>query len=101
MQPKKTYCGIHNDIYGGMTPTGNIIRDAWVFGIIPEEETCEGWLIAGIDSLYDKVSEAWEPYGNLASRLPPALRERHQRIYADAVTRARELGWTPDLEGED
>lgn len=101
MQPKKIYPGIHNDTYGGMTPTGNIIRDAWVFGIIPEEETCEGWLIGGIDSLYDKVSEAWGPYGHLASQLPTELRARHDRIYSAAVARARELGWAPDIEGDD
>ena len=101
MQPKKIYQGIHNDAYGGMTPTGNIIRDAWVFGIIPEEETCEGWLPGGIEDLYDKVSEAWAPFGHLASRLPPELRERHRRIYAAAVERARALGWEPALDDED
>lgn len=101
MQPKKIYPGIHKDLYGGMTPTGNIIRDAWVFGILPEQETCEGWLVGGIEDLYDKVSAAWEPYGHLASRLPPELRERHRRIYEAAVARARELGWEPELDDGD
>ena len=32
---QKIYPGIHNDPGGGMNPTGNIIRDAWVFGIHP------------------------------------------------------------------
>jgi len=99
--PKKAYQGIHNDSFGGMTPTGNIIRDAWVFGILPEEEGCEGWLVGGIEDLYDKVSAAWQPYGHLASRLPEELRERHQRIYAAAVARARELGWNPELGDDD
>lgn len=97
----KSYCGIHDDLFGGMTPTGNIIRDAWVFGIIPESETCAGWAPQGIDSLYDKVTAAWEPFGHLASRLPPELRERHQRIYTEAVRRARALGWDPALEEGD
>ena len=35
---EKTYIGIDKDEYGGMSPTGNIIRDAWVFGILSEEE---------------------------------------------------------------
>jgi hypothetical protein len=41
------------------------------------------------------------PYGLLASRLPPELRERHARIYAAAVVRAREEGWNPELDDED
>lgn len=98
---KKPYPGIHNDRFGGMTPTGTIIRDAWVFGILPEEETCDGWLIGGIETLYDKVAEAWGPYGHLVSRLPQELRERHQRIYTAAIVRARELGWNPELDDED
>jgi len=100
MRETKRYTGIHKDPKGAMNPTGNIIRDAWVFGLIPESETCEGWTVQGLDSLYDKVTEAWQPYGHLASRLPPELRERHERIYREAVARARGLGWTPDL-GED
>ena len=41
---ERRYVGIHNNINGGMTATGKIIRDAQVFGIIEENETCEGWL---------------------------------------------------------
>ncbi len=98
---EKRYVGIDKDQYGGMTPTGTIIRDAWVFGLIPESETCEGWAMAQIQQLYDRVTEAWEPYGHLVSNLPSELRERHARIYGDAVRRARELGWDPDLSDED
>ena len=39
----KRYVGINNEDNGGTTQSGKIIRDAWVFGIIPESETCEGW----------------------------------------------------------
>ena len=99
--PPKKYQGIHADRFSGMTPTGNIIRDAWVFGIIPEEQDCAGWLVAGIDDLYDKVAAAWAPYGHLPSRLPPELRERHARIHGAGVARARELGWDPELGDED
>lgn len=99
----KTYFGIHNDPLGAMNPTGNIIRDAWVFELIPESETCEGWTVQGIEALYDKVSNAWEPYGHLVSRLPPELRERHERIYAEAVRQAKAKGWDPDgmIKSED
>jgi hypothetical protein len=96
----KIYVGIDKDPKGAMTPTGNIIRDAWVFGIIPESETCEGWTIQGIENLYDKVTVEWDKYGHLVSRLPEDLRERHQRIYDAAVARARELGWDPELDDE-
>jgi len=101
MNKTKIYPGIDQDPKGGMTPTGNIIRDAWVFGIIPETETCAGWALQGIDALYDKVTAAWEPYGHLASRLPRELRERHQRIYDAAVVRARAEGWDPELGDDD
>jgi hypothetical protein len=101
MREKKLYAGIDKDPQGGMTPTGNIIRDAWVFGIIPESETCAGWAVQQIQSLYDKVTQAWEPFGHLVSNLPSELRERHQRIYADALERARQEGWNPELPDED
>jgi hypothetical protein len=84
-----------------MTPVGNIIRDAWVFGIIPESETCEGWTMDRIQELYDQVDSEWFPYGHSVSRLPPELRERHRRIYEDAVRRARQEGWDPELEDSD
>jgi hypothetical protein len=50
-----------------------------------------------IEVVYEKVCTAWEPYGSLASQLPPELRERHARIYAAAIQRAREQGWNPEL----
>ena len=92
----KTYIGLDKDEHGGMNPTGNIIRDAWVFGILPEGETCAGWTVQGIEALYDKVTRAWEPYGHLVSNLPPDLREKHEQIYSAAVERAKEMGWNPD-----
>ena len=92
--------GIHNDPQGAMNPTGNVIRDAWVFGLIPETQTCEGWTRAGIEALYEKVTVEWDKYGHLVSNLPPDLQEIHKRIYDQAVARARELGWDPEL-GED
>jgi hypothetical protein len=101
MQNPKIYQGLNNELMGGMTPTGNIIRDAWVFGLIPEDQDCAGWTVQGIEALYDKVSAAWGPFGHLASRLPPELRERHARIYAAAVAQARAAGWDPALGDDD
>lgn len=97
----RTYPGIDHDRFGGMTPTGNIVRDAWVLGILPETETCAGWTVSAIEDLYAKVTKAWEPYGHLVSKLPPELRARHERIYSEAVRRAREEGWDPELDNED
>jgi hypothetical protein len=101
MPENKVYVGIDKDAKGAMNPTGNIIRDAWVFGLIPETETCAGWTVQGVDALYDKVTRAWEPYGHLVSRLPPELGEKHQRIYDEAVRNAREKGWNPELGDDD
>lgn len=98
MSHQTTYVGIDNDDFGGMTRIGTIIRDAWVFGILPETETCAGWSMARMQTVYDAVAEAWEPYGHLPSRLPDDLRERHQRIHGEALRRAKEQGWEPPME---
>ncbi len=52
MLKPKSYVGLDNDINGGMTDTGKIIRDAWAFGLIPEDETCKGWLPHQIETLW-------------------------------------------------
>lgn len=98
----KKYIGILNDQFGGMTDAGKIIRDAWVFGFIPETETCEGWLITGLQALWEKNSNEWEKYGFLVSSLPPEIRERFDRIQQEASARAKQQGWNPDedLNGE-
>lgn len=95
---KKIYMGIDKDPFGAMNPTGNIIRDAWVFGLLPETETCEGWSSGRVDGLYDSVYKEWEKYGHLVSNLPEDLRERHKRIYDEAIKTAREKGWNPELD---
>ena len=100
MRSNKTYIGIDQDSHGGMTPTGTIIRDAWVFGILPETETCAGWSLDQVQMVYDQVSAAWEPYGHLVSRLPEELRERHARIHGEALRRAQASGWTPPMEDD-
>lgn len=100
-QRPNRYVGIHNEINGGMTTIGKIIRDAWVFELIPETETCEGWNLAGIDALLQKVNAEWDKYGCLVSQLSPELAERHKRIYDAALARAREAGWSGEQETDD
>ena len=97
---EQRYIGIDQDKYGGMTHLGQIVKDGWVFGLIPETETCAGWAPGQMQSLYERVTAAWDQYGHLPSRLPPDLRERHDRIYREAMERAKKLGWDPEL-GED
>lgn len=93
MKDPKRYVGIDNDLKGGMTDTGKIIRDAWVFGLIPETETCEGWLSQGIESLWEKVNAEWEKYGFRVGGMPPEMQERFMRIQDAAIKRAKEAGW--------
>ena len=95
------YVGIDKDIQGGMTTIGKVIRDAWVFGIIPETETCEGWNFAGIDALLDKVNREWDKYGCLVSNLPEELFQRHQKIHGEAMARAKAEGWSGEVETDD
>jgi len=98
---QRTYPGIDADHFGGMTDIGKIIRDAWVFGLLPETETCIGWNYGRLEQLYDRVHEAWSPYGHRVSELPEELRVRHERIYAEAVRRATALGWNVELGDDD
>lgn len=100
LDANKKYVGIHNDMYGGMTPTGAIVKDAWLFDILPESETCEGWSAGQLQEIYEKVYAAWEPYGHMISQLPDELKEKHRKIHDAAVKKARELGWDPDLSDE-
>ncbi|HEY9080285.1 hypothetical protein [Magnetovibrio sp.] len=97
MSELKRYVGIDNDLNGGMTDTAKIIRDAWVFGLIPESETCEGWLAPGIEDLWRKVNAEWEKYGFLVGNLPDDIRANFMRIQEDALNKAKAAGW----EGED
>ncbi|OGT21652.1 MAG: hypothetical protein A2V90_06150 [Gammaproteobacteria bacterium RBG_16_57_12] len=101
MSKSESYVGIHDDLHGGMTPTGTVIRDAWVFGLIAENEDCKGWDKQRLLALYDQVHEAWLPYAHLVSHLPAELRERHARIYDAAISGARAQGWNPELGDED
>lgn len=98
---RQIYEGIHKDKYGGMTALGAIVKDAWIFGIIPETETCEGWDLARIQLIYDQVAQARERYGYRVSDLPPEIQERHERIHREAIERARKLGWNPDADLSD
>jgi hypothetical protein len=95
---ERRYVGIHNDLNGGMTALGGIIKDAWVFGLIPETETCEGWQLPQLQMLHDRVAAEWDKHGLLVSHLPPELQERHRRIHEEAIERAREAGWVPGLD---
>jgi len=51
---QQTYMGNHQDT-AGLSPTGNILRDTWVFDILPESETCARWTLDRIEIVYEKV----------------------------------------------
>ena len=95
------YVGIDKEENEGMTVTGKIVRDAWVFGIIPETETCEGWMMQGMEDLWLKVNAEWEKYGFQVNGLPDDLRERFMRIHNEAFERAKNAGWSPELDDDD
>lgn len=95
----KTYAGFENDSHG-ITMLGRVVLDARVFGFIAESEDCTGWDMRRMQALMDKVETEWDKYNGLPSRLPPELRERHERVYAQAMQRAREKGWNPELDDE-
>lgn len=101
MATPRKYVGIYNETNGGMTPIAKMIRDAWVFSVIEETETCEGWNAQGIDALLKKVNKEWDQHGCLVSHLPPELRERHERIHGKAIAEAKKTGWSGEFETED
>ncbi len=94
-----TYPGFNNDKHG-MTQLGRIVLDGWLFTFIPETEDCAGWSIGRMQNLMERVQNEWDKYGNLPSRLPPELRQRHADLYARAMQGARAKGWDPEL-GDD
>lgn len=98
---QQTYVGVNRDTNAGLTHLGRMVRDAWVFGILAESETCAGWDAARMQNLYEQVYAAWEPYAHLPSLLPENLRERHARIYGQAIASARTEGWDPELADDE
>jgi hypothetical protein len=100
MTDSKIYVGFHQDKHG-MTQLGRIVLDGWLFGLMPEAEDCAGWELSRMQMLMDQVQTAWDKYGNLPSRLPSELRQRHSDIYAKAMDEARNKGWDPELSDED
>jgi hypothetical protein len=95
----ETYVGFNNDKHG-MTQLGRIVLDGWLFGLIPETEDCAGWGIGRMQGLMEQVQAEWDKYGNLPSRLPPDLSQRHAELYDRAMRSARDKGWDPEL-GDD
>ena len=93
------YVGFNHDKHG-MTQLGRIVLDGWLFAFIPESEDCAGWEMGRMQMLMDRVQDEWDKYGNLPSRLPPELRQRHADLYTRATELARGKGWDPEL-GED
>ncbi|MDY0330664.1 MAG: hypothetical protein RBR52_09240 [Thiomonas sp.] len=93
------YVGLDQDRHG-ITQLGRVVLDARVFGFIADTQDCAGWSLGQMQTLMDRVDKTWDQYGNLPSRLPPELAERHTRIYTEAVARAKERGWNAEL-GED
>lgn len=97
----KTYPGLDHDMNGGMTTVGKLIRDAWLFDILPESETCEGWSISRIDAIYQQVNNEWDKYGSMVSSLHDELQSRHKRIYDEAIAKAKTRGWVPEVIADD
>jgi len=95
-----TYVGFKNDKHG-MTQLGRIVLDGWLFGFIPESEDCTGWEMGRMQMLMDKVQDEWDKYGNLPSRLPDDLRQRHTELYVKAMQIAKGKGWNPELGDDD
>ena len=93
--PDYRYPGLHDDPLAGISDIAAVIRDAWVLGVLPEEQDCRGWSLERIRQLRGQVTLAWHPYRHQVARLPAALRERYLRIHGRHTIDARERGWRP------
>ncbi|GEM_PF-264729 len=93
---QQNYCGYDEDLWGGFTEIGRIIRDAKVFGLIPEDEQCKDWPRHKLEQLWEQVTAKWDEHGVLASNLPDGLRQKHEQIHAAALEKAKAMGWTPE-----
>jgi hypothetical protein len=97
---KKIYAGLDNDAHG-LTPTGRMVLDARVFGLIADSEDCAGWDLGRIQALMSRVEHEWDRHGGLPSTLPPDLADRHRRIYDAAIIAAGSRGWNPALDEDE
>jgi len=97
----RQYSGLKKDANGGMTHFGKMVRDGWLFDLIPETEDCAGWDNGQMQNLYDKAYVEWAKYANLPSLLPDGLKQRHTKIYQDAIIYAKANGWNPELGDDD
>ena len=79
----KLYPGISNDHFAGMTPIGTIIKDAWVFGLLPVDETCENWSHDRLQIIHDQTKTEWDKYGCLVADFGPAMALLDQRYRDD------------------
>ncbi len=93
------YPGLRADSHG-LTQLGRVVLDARVFGLIDDAEDCAGWSLGRMQELAQQVERQWDGHGNLPSRLPEALRERHRLVYQQAIEQARARGWDPELHDE-
>lgn len=98
MKDPRTYVGYDNDLKGGMTDIGKIIREARVFGFIADSETCAGWRSEAIEALWEKVDAEWVKYGFRVGNLPDDLRAKYLATQAEAIERAKAAGWSGEQE---
>jgi hypothetical protein len=100
MNSPPSYPGLHADRHG-LTQLGRIVLDARVFGLVPDDEQCAGWSLGRMQELSQRVEREWDRYGNLPSRLPPELAQRHRQVYDQAISQARAGGWDPELSDDE
>ena len=79
-----TYCGLLDDEDGGLTPLGRTVMEAWVFGLIPETQTCVGWTAGQMQELVD----GYIRHGSLMD-ICPAVCRRNWANTTPASTKPR------------
>ncbi|HIQ39922.1 MAG TPA: hypothetical protein EYH46_01980 [Sulfurivirga caldicuralii] len=97
----KIYPGYDQDPSHWMSQEAKLIREAWAFGLLPEEEKCEGWQLHQFDQLWEKVDAIWEKADFRVDNLPPDIQEKYMALQTEALKRAKAAGWDPKAVFDD
>lgn len=79
-----------------MSDSGKLMRDAWVFGLLPEGQGVAEQNAMLLQMLAHDVRASWQQHGNCVNCLPRELRNRYTGIHAEAIRRAKMNGWEPE-----
>ncbi|SIN71272.1 hypothetical protein SAMN05443662_0221 [Sulfurivirga caldicuralii] len=92
----REYPGYDKDPMHGMSHEAKLIRDAWAFRLLSEDEKCEGWRSDQFEQLWSQVDAIWEKADFRIANLPPEVQDKYMKLQMEALRKAKAAGWDPD-----